>query len=130
MRLTATGVALAFISVLAACGLRQSSLEALNEQPSVEYRGHYTVGPDGSWFRECGAAPSDSAWWVTAMGTAAQQVDSARAAGRLQEGQPAYVHWRAVLTRGGEVGPPGSVALLVREIVSLRSPQPGDCSTR
>jgi hypothetical protein len=113
---------------LGGCAARQSSLDALSAQPPREYRGHYTRGEAGSWFRPCGAAAADSAWWVTVTDAAIPQIDSARRAGQLVEGRPSFVHWRAVLTRGGEVGPRGATALLVREVVAVRAPATTDCT--
>lgn len=48
--------------------------------------------------------------------------------GQFAEGRPSYEHWRGGLTRGGEVGPAGATALLVRDIVTVRQPQASDCS--
>ena len=110
---------------------RQSSLDLLNAQPAQEYRGHYTVGERGSWFRACDAAESEAPRWVTVTGDAVAKLDAARREGKLVDDRPSYVHWRAVLTRGGEVGPPGSTALLVREVLTIR-PSAGatDCLQR
>ena len=121
--------AVAALLSLGGCATRPSSLDVLNATPAQEYRGHYTrTQADGSWFRPCGAAAADSAWWVTVTGGAVAQIDEARRAGQLVEGRPSFVHWRAVLTRGGEVGPPGATALLVREVVTVRAAAPGDCA--
>lgn len=108
---------------------RQSALEQLNTTPPQEYRGHYTRGSNGSWFKPCNAAPADSAWWVTVTGIAVSQLDSARTRGLFTEERATFVHWRAVLTRGGEVGPPGATALLVRDILVVRPAAAGDCAT-
>jgi len=110
---------------------RQSSLDLLAAQPAGEYRGHYTVGENGSWFRACDAPESDAPRWVTVTGAAVAKVDAARRDGKLVDDRPSFVHWRAVLTRGGEVGPPGSTALLVREVLEIR-PSAGalDCLQR
>lgn len=115
-----------------ACAAGASSLERLATQPAEEFSGHYTGGAGGSWFRRCGAAPADSAWWVTITGAAVEQVTEARRDGRLLDGRPVFVRWRAVLTLGGEVGPrgPGAPALLVREVLELRAPGGDDCTTR
>lgn len=121
-----SGVA-AVVLGTAGCAARQSSLDVLNAQAPVEYRGHYTRDDAGSWFRPCGSAASDSAWWVTVTDTAVGQLERARQAGRFVEGRPSFVRWRAVLTRGGEVGPRGATALLVREILVVRAPSPDDC---
>lgn len=121
-----SGVAAVVLSI-AGCALRQTSLDVLNAQAPVEYRGHYTRGDAGSWFRPCGSAASDSAWWATVTDTAVGQIERARQTGRFVEGSPSFVHWRAVLTRGGEVGPRGATALLVREILVVRAPSPDDC---
>ena len=130
---TARPLALTFLlATLAGCVTqRQSSLDVLAAQPPQEYRGFYTVGEKGSWFRACEAAESDSPRWVTVTGDAVAQVDAARREGKLVDDRPSYVHWRAVLTRGGEVGPPGSTALLVREVLTIR-PSAGatDCLQR
>jgi len=115
---------------LGGCAARQSSLDVLNATPAQEYRGHYTRSQaDGSWFRPCGATAADSAWWVTVTGGAVAQIDEAHRAGQLVDGRPSFVHWHAVLTRGGEVGPRGRTALLVREVVAVRATAPGDCAT-
>ena len=115
---------------LGGCAARQSSLDVLQATPPQDYRGHYTQSQAaGSWFRPCGAAAADSAWWVTVTGDAVAQVAEARRAGQLVEGRPSFVHWRAVLTRGGEVGPRGGTALLVREVVAVRAAAPDDCAT-
>jgi hypothetical protein len=119
------------LSIVAAggCASAPSSLERLATQPAEEFRGHYTFGSGGSWFVRCGAAPADSAWWVTITGAAVAQVDEARRGGRLVDGRAAYARWRAVVTLGGEVGPrgPGVPALLVREVLELRAPRADDC---
>ena len=123
---------LASLASLAGCVTqRQSSLDLLSAQPAQEYRGHYTVGEKGSWFRACDAAESEAPRWVTVTGDAVAAVDAARREGKLVDDRPSYVHWRAVLTRGGEVGPPGSTALLVREVLTIR-PSAGatDCLQR
>jgi hypothetical protein len=116
---------------LGACALnRPSSLDILNAKPSVAYRGHYTIGSTGSWFRPCDAAAVDSAMWVTATGAAVAQLDSAKRAGALPDGESSYVDWRGVITRGGEVGPrgPGAPALLVRDVRVVRKAAAGDCA--
>ncbi|MGZ8470670.1 MAG: hypothetical protein ACXW61_13615 [Gemmatirosa sp.] len=113
---------------LAGCATGRSSLERLNDAPPQDFRGHYTRGPDGSWFRPCGAPASDAAWWVTATGAAVAQLDGARRAGQLADGRASFVHWRAVQTRGGEVGPPGATALLVREVLAVRPAAANDCA--
>lgn len=119
---------------LGACGAaRSGGLEALQRQPTAAYRGHYTIGPDGSWFRPCGAA-AEEPWWVTVTGASVGQLDSARRAGQLREGQPSFVAWQAWLTRGGEIGPkgPGHPALLVRTIDAVRPAGrlEADCAAR
>lgn len=123
-------VVLALTAIAAACGARQTPLERLHAQPAREYMGRYTIGPGGSWFRPCSAAASDSAWWVTAVGTATEQIGDARRTGRLPEGQPTFVHWRGVITEGGEVGPrgPGAPALLVREVIVVGGAAPPGCA--
>jgi len=123
--LTALLVAAPFAEGCAA----RSSLDRLNDQPAQEYRGHYMRNADGSWFRPCGAAAADAAWWVTVTDAAVSQLHSAREAGQFAEGRSSFVHWRAVLTRGGEVGPPGATALLVRSILVVRPAAPNDCDT-
>lgn len=104
-------------------------MDRLAAQPASTFRGHYTLDTGASWFRPCGMAPTDSAWWVTVIGTAATQADVARRDGRLSGGRPVYVEWQGVVTRDGEVGPrgPGALALLVRAIDLLRAPADTDC---
>lgn len=103
---------------------------ALAAEPAREYRGHYTSGPGASWFRPCGAARADSAWWVTLEGRTAPQLDSARAARGAGPGAPVYVRWRAARADGSDVelGPrPGAPALSVREVLEVRPAAAGDC---
>jgi hypothetical protein len=97
-------------------------MEQLNKQPPEAFRGHYSLGASGSWFRSCSAAPSDSTWWVTVTGSAVPKIEDAKRGGQLAEGRSVFVEWRAVMTRGGEVGPrgPGFPALLVREVDLIR----------
>lgn len=121
------GIAATIATLVVMACASQSSLERLNSAPAQEYRGHYTRGPDGSWFTPCSAAPADPSWWVTVTGIAVAQLDSARSKGLFVEGRPSFVHWHAVLTRGGEVGPPGATALLVRDILVVRPAASGDC---
>lgn len=118
----------AALVALTGCAARASSLDALNATPPQEYRGHYTASPGRSWFQPCDAPASEPAWWVTITGAAVTQVDSARRAGQLVEGARTFVRWRAVLTRGGEVGPAGSTALLVREVLAVRPAAANDCA--
>jgi hypothetical protein len=115
------------VPLLGGCSAR-SSLDRLNDAPAQEFRGHYTRSVEGSWFRPCDAAVADSVWWVTITGTAVSQLDGARNGGQFVEGRPSFVQWRAVLTRGGEVGPPGATALLVRDILVIRPAASGDCA--
>lgn len=120
----------ALAMLTAGCGGRLSPAAAPARERETEYRGHYTRGAAGSWFTPCGAAVGDSAWWVTATGGSGAQLEAAKAAGRLVDGTPSYVHWRAVLTRTGEVGPRGrgAPALLVRDVLEVRARTSGDCS--
>ncbi len=113
---------------LAGCAARAPSLADL---PARELAGHYTSGPDGSWFRPCEPTPADASWWVTLTGRAVQQADSLRSAGQLVPGRRVLVRWRAAVTTGGEVGPqgPGVLALLVRDVLELRTATDGDCTT-
>lgn len=128
--LALTAVAtLATLATLAAsaCAARRPDLAQL---PARELAGHYAGGTAGSWFRRCGAAPADSAWWVTFTERAVAQRDSLQRAGALPPGERRFVRWRAAVTEGGEVGPrgPGVPALLVREILVVRPPAAGDCA--
>lgn len=129
-RMGTTVVSLVTVTlIMSGCAGRMSAIEVLNSQPAQEYRGHYTVGPDGSWFQPCGVNSPDAALWVTVIDRAAAQVDTARRAGRLVDGRPSFVRWRAVFTSGGEVGPPGRGALLVREVLELRAHAATDCAS-
>lgn len=74
----------------------------------------------------CGAPVAD-AWWVTALDSAVGQLERARAAGQVVPGRPSYVEWAGVRTEGGEVGPPGRTALLVRTVRVARPAAAGDC---
>lgn len=121
-------VTLAAAAVGTGCAARRSGLDALNAQEPLEYRGHYTPGPQGSWFQPCGTTAAEEQWWVTVTGDAVPQVARARQEGRLADGKPSFVRWRAVFTRGGEVGPPGRGALLVREVLAIRPAASGDCA--
>jgi hypothetical protein len=114
------------VVVGAACAGRRS----LDELPTQLFVGHYSGVGGGSWFRRCGAEPSDSAWWVTFTGVAVEQRDSLRREGEFPDAS-LFVRWRAAMTEGGEVGPrgPGVPALLVRDIIEVRDSAPGDCST-
>jgi hypothetical protein len=131
LALAHAAVAALAAGTLAACatGRGGGPLDALNARPAQEYRGHYTLGPGGAWFRPCGAAPADSALWVTVVDRAAARVEEAKRAGELVEGRPSYVQWRGVTTRGGEVGPRGSTALIVREVLVVRPSAAGDCAS-
>ncbi len=92
--------------------------------------GHYTAGPEGSWFVPCGAAAEAPPQWVTLTGVSVTQVERARAEGRADAGQRLFVRWRAAVTTGGEVGPrgPGQPALLVREVLELSPAADDDCA--
>ena len=118
--------ALAVVTATAACSSRRPDLGDL---PTREVTGHLTGGRDANWFRPCVLAPADSAWWVTFTDRAVVQRDTLRRSGRLPDGQSRFVRWLAAVTRGGEVGPrgPGAPALLVRDILEVRVPGPGDC---
>ena len=122
------GVWLAAGLTLGGCATQKGSLADL---PATEFAGHYTSGSGESWFRPCGAAPTDRAWWVTFTGDSVAQADKARAAGQLAPGKSSFVRFRAAVTTGGEVGPqgPGVAALLVRDVLELRAPSENDCAT-
>jgi hypothetical protein len=113
--------------VVAGCSAQQPSLPDLPDQVLA---GHFTSGGGESWFRPCDAEPGDPSWWVTVTGRAVEQVEAARAEGRLTPGERHFVRWRAAITTGGEVGPqgPGTPALLVREVLELRPASEDDCS--
>lgn len=117
----------ALIATFTGCAGRLSTLEQFDRTAPEEYRGHY-ITASGSWFRPCGAAATDSSWWVTITGAAVAQVDSARRAKPITPATRLFVQWRGVATRSGVVGPPGGTALLVRELLSLRAPSDGDCA--
>jgi hypothetical protein len=123
-------LALAVVLVNTACAVSRSSMDVLNATPPTEYRGHFTAGSAGSWFLPCGVRDTADAWWVTLTGTSVTQIEAARRDGRVRADLPSYVRWRAVFTRGGEVGPPGRGALLVREVIEARPRGDGDCTAR
>lgn len=112
---------------LGGCATQKNSLSDL---PVKELAGHYTSGQGESWFRPCGAAPTDRPWWVTFTEGSVAQADQARTAGQLVAGKSYFVRWRAAVTTGGEVGPqgPGVPALLVRDLLELRAPSDDDCA--
>lgn len=119
-------VVLAALLGTTACTSRHLDLGQL---PTRDVTGHYTGSRGQSWFRPCGLAPSDSAWWVTFTDRAVIQRDSLRRAGALPDGERRFVRWLAAVTESGRVGPrgPGAPALLVREIIDVRPPTAGDC---
>ena len=129
MRLPRYVPVLAATALIAGCAGNHPDLSSL---PARELSGHFTASEGASWFLSCGAAPSDSSWWVTFTGRSVAQMDSIRSAGVLRPGDRSFVRWRAAVTERGEVGPrgPGVPALLVREILELRAAAPGDCSAR
>lgn len=100
-----------------------------DDPPPRELAGRFDSGPGESWFRACGAAPADPAWWVTFTGESVAQVARARAEGRLAPGRSDFVRWRASVVTDGRVGPngPGVPALLVRELLEARPAAAGDC---
>lgn len=123
------------VLTLSACvSFRGSSFDQLNRQPPETFRGHYMFGASGSWFRSCNASQSDSTWWVTVTNDAVPKIEDAKRSGQLSDGRSIFVVWRAVLTRGGEVGPrgPGYPALLVRDVDLIRPAGTfeADCSGR
>ncbi|HEY0970334.1 MAG TPA: hypothetical protein VGE02_05090 [Gemmatimonadales bacterium] len=117
--------ALALMATTACAGRRPD----LGQLPTRDVSGHYTGGRGGSWFRPCGIASTDSAWWVTFTDRAVVQRDSLRSVGALPDGERRFVRWLGAVTEGGEVGPRGrgAPALLVREILDVRPPSSGDC---
>lgn len=129
-----TPASAAMLALSACVSLRGSGLEQLNRQPPETFRGHYTFGASGSWFRSCTASQSDSTWWVTVTNDAVPKIEDAKRSGQLSDGRSIFVVWRAVLTRGGEVGPrgPGYPALLVRDVDLIRPAGTfaADCSGR
>jgi len=92
--------------------------------PARELTGHFTVTSDGNWFRPC--TLQSERWWVTLTGRSVEQVQRARAEGRVTQGQPVFVRWTAAVTDGRVVGP-GGPALLAREVLELRAPTDADC---
>lgn len=124
---TYSAILIAALALSIGC-MRRSAIERLHEQAPTEYRGHYTRSSDGSWFRPCGTNSQAEAWWVTVTDRAVAQVDSARAASQLVEGQPSFVRWLGVFTRGGEIGPAGRGAVLVRDVLEIRPARGTDCS--
>ncbi len=129
-----TSASVAVLALSACVSFRGSSLEQMNRQSPEIFRGHYTFGPSGSWFRPCTASQSDSTWWVTVTGNAVPKIEDAKRSGQLSDDRSLFVVWRAVLTRGGEVGPrgPGYPALLVRDVDVIRpaGTLEADCSGR
>jgi hypothetical protein len=111
--------------VAAGCGKQPG----LAELPVREFAGHYVAGEAASWFRPCGGAAADPAWWVTFTGPSVAQVERAWASGQIQAGMPSFVRWSASVTMGGEIGPqgPGVPALLVRAILEARPAAERDC---
>lgn len=116
------------VFALPACAIGAGG--GMESLPVRELRGHFTSGPGASWFRPCGATAADAAWWVTVTDRAVGQVAAARDERRLRDGIEVYVRWRAAVTTGGEVGPrgEGAPALLVREVLELRTAGAEDCA--
>jgi hypothetical protein len=125
LRRAVAGVWLAAVLAAAGCGKQPG----LAELPVREFTGHYVAGEAASWFRPCGGAAADPAWWVTFTDRSVEQAERAWASGQLQTGMPSFVRWAASVTMGGEVGPqgPGVPALLVRDILDVRPAAQGDC---
>lgn len=119
-------VAVGLFFVLAGCAARQVPT---NDLPEREVRGHFTAEARGSWFRPCGAAEADPAWWVTFTGSSVEQAERERALGRLVPGTRTLVRFRTAVATDGRVGPhgPGVPALLVREILEAVPASEGDC---
>lgn len=126
---SAVGVAcVAGALVLAGCATDSSSLSAL---PAQEYDGHLVSSAAGDWFRPCGSAPDSAPAWVTFTGASVEQINQARAAGRVVDGPSYFVRWRAAVTTRGEVGPQGAgkPAYLVRELLEIRPATDRDCGS-
>jgi hypothetical protein len=115
--------------LFAGCAARQVPT---NDLPEREVLGHYTADAGGSWFRPCGAAEADPAWWVTFTGVSVEQAERERAAGRFSPGKRTFVRLRTAVATDGRVGPqgPGVPALLVRDILEVAEASAGDCDAK
>jgi hypothetical protein len=111
------------VAVLCTVGCSARGPE-LSELPVQEFAGHLTATADAYWFRPCTAA--EERWWVTLTDRSVGQVRAALDEGRINRSSPAFVRWRAALTDERVVGP-GGPALLVREVLEIRSAGAADC---
>ena len=127
-RIDFLGLLLASGLALSSCSTHRGSLEDLAVK---QFSGHFVTGPNQSWFRPCGAAPKDPAWWVTLTGRSVAQVKDASDVGQIVPGRSQFVVWQASMTTGGEVGPQrkGVPALLVRELLYVGVATPDDCTS-
>lgn len=98
----------------------------LSELPVQEFAGHLTVAADAYWFRPCTAA--EERWWVTLTERSVTQVQAALDEGRIDRSSAAFVRWRAALTDERVVGP-GGPALLVRDVLEIRTAGAADCGS-
>lgn len=118
------GLTLSVAGTGLACAGYQSGIDEL---PPFEFTGHFTVSERSSWFVPCEASESTPArYWVTLVGDAVGQVQAARAAGQLTDGEPSVVRWWASVTDERHVGP-GGPALLVRRVMEIRPARAADC---
>ncbi|HVL66800.1 MAG TPA: hypothetical protein VM364_06005 [Vicinamibacterales bacterium] len=116
-------VGLGVLAVLAsACAARTTGPTQL---PVELFAGHVVRDDSGTWFTPCGAGGSER-WWVTFVDAAVSQARTAPASDQLVSGGRSFVRWRASRTDERLVGP-GGPALLVRDIIEIRSPGASDC---
>ena len=123
------GLVLGLASCLSACA---SSPQSLSDLPAYDLRGYYTSGPEGHWFRPCGAGADEEPWWVTFTGPAVAQREAAPFSELSQGGRRLFVRWVAAPGDRDEGAPagsgPGRRYVLVRDIRDVRLPGAADCA--